>query len=112
MKVTGNVKTTLLVIVAGIILVLSLTTVVYAGRYVIVNGDLLDQGEIDLLDNWHCGYIPNGNYWLEYSTGIWGYAGNPRPMGHIQDNCRGAKIHPDMRRRLGESIITPWDLMK
>jgi len=56
---------------------------VWAERYIIVNGHRLNDGEIELLERMHGGPIANGNYWLDPSPGLWGYAGNPQPKGYI-----------------------------
>ena len=46
----------------------------------------LDEAEIRYSDNLSCSIIPNGRYWLNMDTGIWGYEGNGA-QGHISDNC-------------------------
>ena len=56
---------------------------VWAERYIIVNGQRLNDGQIELLERVHGGLIANGNYWLDTMSGLWGYAGNPQPMGYI-----------------------------
>lgn len=58
-----------------------------AQRYVVVNGIRLDEPQIQALEQLACGPIADGNYWLDTQSGIWGYAGNPYPMGHISANC-------------------------
>ena len=60
-----------------------------ANRNVWVNGLPLNWAHLAQLDHAHCGRIPNGSYWFDYRTGVWGYSGNPRPRGHIADNCHG-----------------------
>ena len=52
-------------------------------RHVIVNGVLMTPQDLYVLDRLAGYYIPNGNYWLDPNTGIWGYAGNPYPQGQI-----------------------------
>ena len=53
-------------------------TNVFAGdRTVFVNGQQLTQLEIIQLEQLHGEYIPDGNYWLDYSSGYWGYIGGP-----------------------------------
>jgi len=56
-------------------------------RWVVVNGVPQTAQQLSVLDRYACTTIPNGSYWLDYRTGIWGYAGNPRPMGRIGDYC-------------------------
>ena len=73
---------------AALLLTLGVTGAVHAqGRWVVVNGALQSPMDLALLDRYACSVIPNGSYWLNYNTGIWGYAGNPRPMGYISAGC-------------------------
>ena len=73
---------------AALLLTLGVTGTVHAqGRWVVVNGALQSPMDLALLDRYACSVIPNGSYWLNYSTGIWGYAGNPRLMGYISAGC-------------------------
>ena len=46
-------------------------------RNVFVNGQQLTPIEIIQLEQLHGEYIPDGNYWLDYSSGYWGYVGGP-----------------------------------
>jgi hypothetical protein len=80
-------------------LVLALPTRAHAERYVLVNGQRMSIPQIQALERAHCGPIPNGNYWLDYRTGIWGFAGNPRPQGHIADNCSSPGRRPSLSER-------------
>jgi hypothetical protein len=70
-----------------------------AERFVVVNGQRLSQEDIFGLERWHCGPIANGRYWLDLGSGIWGYAGNPVPQGHIADNCSRAQRRPSLSER-------------
>jgi len=71
----------------------------FAERFVVVNGERLSQDDIFTLERLHCGPIANGHYWLNFDTGIWGYAGNPAPQGHITDNCHRAERRPSLSER-------------
>jgi len=62
----------------------------FADRYVVVNGLRLNEAQVEILERIHCGPIPNGQYWLDLNTGLWGYAGDPRPMGYLSGNCGDA----------------------
>lgn len=57
-----------------------------AARSVVVNGQRLDTAEIQYLEQLSCSRIPDGRYWLDIQTGIWGYQGGGA-QGHISDNC-------------------------
>lgn len=92
-------KTKISLIAAGLVLALSMTEIAYAERYVVVNGVRLSQNDIVLLEQWHCGPIPNGHYWLDLNTGIWGYAGDPTPQGNITDNCYRPERRPSLSER-------------
>ena len=74
-------------ILAGLAIV---ATVVLSGepaeaqqRYVVVNGVLMSPDQLYVLDQMAGGYVPNGAYWLDLNTGIWGYAGDATPRGQI-----------------------------
>ena len=81
-------KTVLVAGVTALLLTCSGTGVVHAqGRWVVVNGALQSPMDLALLDRYACTVIPNGSYWLNYNTGVWGYANDPRPMGYISAGC-------------------------
>ena len=105
-----NMKSKSLLIIAGLVLTLSLAGVAYAERWVVVNRTRLTIPQIEALERVHCGPIPNGHYWLDFRTGIWGYAGDPRSQGHIKDNC----YRPERRPSLSERglLFTPGDFIR
>ena len=89
----------MIVVLPMIVLVLcAYFSVAHAERYVVVNGQRLSIPEIQYLEQLHCGPVPNGRYWIDPQTGMWGYERNPQPQGHIDDNCR----HPQRRPSLSE----------
>lgn len=78
----------------ALILVVSLLAVspaAFADRYVWVNGQRMGPTEVALLEQLSCGPVPDGRYWL-LGNGVWGYAGNPQPQGHISQNCYRAPV--------------------
>jgi hypothetical protein len=84
---------------AVVLTVVGLGDTAHAERYVVVNGQRLNAAQIAYLEGVRCGPIPDGAYWLNPATGLWGYAGNPRPMGHIQDNCSRTGRRPSLSER-------------
>ena len=80
-----------------------------AERWVVVNGVRLSVPEIQYLEGIRCGPIPNGSYWLDTATGIWGYANDPRPQGHIQDNCYNPGRRPSLSER--GMLFSPRDFI-
>lgn len=56
-------------------------------RYVVVNGLRLDTAAMARLDRAACLRVPDGRYWIDMRTGIWGYEGGA-PQGRVGDNCR------------------------
>ena len=92
MKTTGG-------LLMMVLLLFSFLSPAYAERYVVVNGQRLSIPEIQYLERLHCGPVPNGRYWINLQTGMWGYAGNPRPQGHIADNCRSPQRRPSLSER-------------
>jgi hypothetical protein len=87
--------------IAGMFAALILSDAVLADRYVVVNGNRLNPQQITELENIHCGPVPNGNFWVNPSNGMWGYAGDPKPKGHVTDTCDNPKPRP----RLSETGI-------
>ena len=70
-----------------------------ADRVVIVNGQRLTPAQIRALEQRSCGPVPNGAYWLNTQTGLWGYAGNPWPQGHLADRCGRPTRRPSLSER-------------
>ena len=99
----------------GCELLSGLAILAYAGgaqaeRHVVVNGQRQTQQQIFALERARCGPLPNGHYWLNYRNGIWGYAGNPRPQGHIADNCRRPGRRPSLSER--GILYSPGELLR
>ena len=90
-------------------IILAMTGVARAERWVVVNDVRLSVPEIQYLEGIHCGPIPNGSYWLDTATGIWGYANDPQPQGHIQDNCYNPGRRPSLSER--GMLFSPRDLI-
>lgn len=88
-----------MILVAVLVLVCGTVGVASAERYVVVNGQRLSPAELQYLEQWTCTPVPNGAYWLNLRSGIWGYAGNPLPQGHISDNCGRRARRPGLSER-------------
>ena len=80
-----------------------------AERWVVVNGSRLSVPEIQRLEAIRCGPIPNGHYWLT-QDGVWGYAGDPRPQGHIKDACYSPQRRPGLSER--GMLFSPYDFVR
>ena len=76
-------------VLALILSLLAVSPAAFADRYVWVNGQRTGLAELAYLERLRCGSVPDGRYWL-LGNGVWGYAGNPQPQGHISDNCHRA----------------------
>ena len=76
-------------------------------RYVVVNGQRVTDAELAWLDQVSCSVVPDGHYWIDLRTGIWGYPGSDA-QGHIADNCN--------QRRPGLSerglLYSPGELLR
>jgi hypothetical protein len=103
-------KRMLSVMVVGLVLAFSVAGVAYGERRVVVNGARMTLDQIQVLEQLHCGPIPNGNYWLNLHSGVWGYAGDPRPVGHISDNCYVPERRPSLSER--GMLFSPHDWQK
>jgi hypothetical protein len=99
----------LVTVLATLVLTLGGFGVAFAQRFVVVNGQLMSPAALASLDRAACRYVPNGYYWLNFTTGVWGYARNPTPMGHISDGCYQARRPSLSERRM---LYTPYDLAK
>ncbi|MFQ5589162.1 MAG: hypothetical protein ACE5F7_10015, partial [Nitrospiria bacterium] len=99
-------------ILCGLIIVIVLADVAHAERRVVVNGVRLNIQAIRELEKIHCGPIPNGRYWINLKTGVWGYEGNPWPQGHIADNCyrRQKERRPSLSER--GMLFSPYDFVR
>jgi hypothetical protein len=69
-------------------------------RWVILNGQRLDDAQVAFLEQRACTAIPNGQYWHDLQTGAWGYARNPQPQGVIGEACRQPRKSLSERRKL------------
>lgn len=81
-------------------------------RFVIVNGQRLNDAQVAFFDRVQCTRIPNGKYWLNTATGAWGYAGNPFTQGYLGALCNGGGGSQQRHRSLSERglLYTPGDL--
>lgn len=100
----------LVVVLVTSVLTLGATQVAHARRFVVVNGYVMSPQALAALDQAACGLVPNGNYWLDTSSGIWGHAGNPQPKGHISDGCRQAARRPSLSER--RMLFSPRDWVR
>ena len=91
-------------------LLYSFLGVAHAERYVVVNGQRLSIPAIQYLERIHCGPVPNGRYWMNMMTGIWGYEGNPQPQGHVKDNCYSPQRRPSLSER--GMLFSPGDWVR
>lgn len=96
-------------ILMGVALCLA-TAASHAERYVVVNGERMNDAQIQTLERIRCGPIPNGHYWLNVNTGVWGYAGNPTPQGNITDNCYQPQRRPSLSER--GMLFSPGDWVR
>jgi hypothetical protein len=57
-------------------------------RIVIVNGERLNDRQLEQLDRRNCAAVPSGRYWIDDRSGQWGYAGDARARGVLGGACR------------------------
>jgi hypothetical protein len=104
-------KTIALVICLGTVaLSLGVPTEALAQRFVVVNGQVMGPQELAILDRYACQSVPNGYYWLNTQTGLWGYAGNPAPQGYISDGCYQQTRRPSLSER--RMLYSPYDWVR
>ncbi len=66
-----------------ILIATSAAALASGGRHIHVNGQHLSPPEIAGLDSLAGSFVPDGFYWLDVNTGLWGFQGNPTPAGRI-----------------------------
>ncbi|MEO8409037.1 MAG: hypothetical protein ABI478_00580 [Propionivibrio sp.] len=78
------------------------------GRYVVVNGQQVGPAGLRQLDAASCVRVPNGRYWIDRRTAIWGYEGG-LAQGRVGDNCRQSR-----RKSLSERglLYSPGELLR
>ncbi len=91
-------------------MLLAMAGAAHAERWVVVNGALLSDSQIALLEAVSCGPIPDGAYWLDTGTGVWGFADDPTPQGHIKDACANAQRRPSLSER--GLLYSPGELLR
>ena len=77
-------------------------------RHVIVNGQRMGPADLQRLDRASCTRVPNGRYWLNLRTGIWGYDGAP-PQGRMGEHCRQQRHRSLSERGL---LYSPGELLR
>lgn len=77
-------------------------------RYVVVNGQRVGPAGLRQLDAASCVRVPNGRYWINMRTGVWGYEGS-LAQGRVGDNCRQSR-----RKSLSERglLYRPGELLR
>ena len=91
-----NTRTTRLVLATAMFLGTSLSQASQDSRQIYINGERLDALGIALVDQLNCdARVPNGRYWLNMTTGAWGYQGGP--MQGVVGNCQAAEQQGDHR---------------
>jgi len=96
-----------------VLLVLAIPGLAQAqSRWVVVNGVLMNPMQLAMLDSRACTTVPNGRYWLDLQTGLWGYARDPRPVGYIGEACGngggGGRGRPSLSERGMLYSSSPW----
>ena len=77
-------------------------------RYVVVNGQRMSAVDLQQLDRASCTRVPNGRYWLNIRTGVWGYEGGP-PQGRMGEHCPRQRHRSLSERGL---LYSPGELLR
>lgn len=71
-------------------------------RLIRLNGAILTDYQAYQLDNLAGTHVPNGAYWLDFETGLWGYEGNPTPQGRLDLRARSTEPGYNVRTPGGD----------
>jgi len=93
--------------ILALVFSISLISIPAAARNVVINNQRMNDVQLQYLDSVSCSYIPDGNYWLDVTTGMWGYAGGGM-QGYISDNCNQRK--PSLSER--GLLYSPGELLR
>lgn len=75
-------------------------------RGVTINGELMNQPQLQLIDRLACARVPDGAYWVNTRTGQWGFQGGG-PQGFVGDRCRVNRpelYHPRLLQQLSKGL--------
>jgi hypothetical protein len=74
---------------AGVAIVFGLLSsgAALADREMVVNGHAMTPAQITEIERLACRTLPDGEYWLDTKSGVFGYVDNPRPQGRLRDSC-------------------------
>ena len=78
-------------------------------RRVTLNGQALSDAQVARLDALQCTRIPDGHYWMDLQTGIWGYARSPQPQGRLGDRCADTPRQPSLSER--RQLYRPGEIL-
>jgi hypothetical protein len=107
----GNIMNTKRMLSLAVILMsFSLVGMTQEKRQVTVNGFDLTQAEIQFMEQLHCGPIPNGRYWFNYLTGMWGDRENAPAQAYISAPCVQEIQENDVAEHTDHSLVTAHDL--
>lgn len=90
-------------ITAALLLLSSIAT----ARNVYINGQKMNNAQLNHLDRISCIRVPDGHYWLNYITGLWGYQGG-NVQGHISERCNRGR--PSLSER--GLLYSPGELLR
>ena len=72
------------IVVACTATIISLSSYAETERHIHVNGEHLQASDIALMDKLFQGEVTDGNYWVNETTGEWGYENSPYTQGTLQ----------------------------
>ena len=77
-------------------------------RHIHINGSHLEDSQILALDKMLGYEVPNGFYWINESTGEWGYQGSDEVLGSVyprngSGNTAGAQVQQPVQQESGSS---------
>ena len=76
-------------------------------RYVVVNGQRMGPVQLQRLDRASCSRVPNGRYWLNLRSGVWGYEAARRKAAWAR--TAPAATQEPVRAR---PALQPWELLR
>ena len=88
---------------AMLFLLFPMTSIAQEERHIHVNGEHLNEEEIQLMDTLFEQQVPSGFYWLNFNDATWGYEGNDQNQGLVPLIARQIQAQTQQQSQSGSN---------